>query len=416
MKKRTKILFLLPAVLIFIAAAVAVYVWHQPATLYAETPRTPTTHIQHTTPTDLPEGCFETLLLHVMPDDQNYMFSPFSLRMALAMTANGAENETQVEILTTLGIEDPAQLNKETAAFILAANDNQQIELNIANSIWFNHDFFGDDTVDFNETFRNTIQRYFHGAAQRITNRNGADTVNRWIADQTNDLITDIVTSEMVAESLALLVNAIYFKGDWQRPFTANATRPETFTDRNGVTSTLDFMHRSCNFAYYENENFQLLAKPYTDPDFRMYFVLPRTEERPLFSEIEAAIPHMETTFVHLRLPRFTTQTRHENIPLLLQAMGIRTAFCGITAEFGPMFTTLPTHWPVYITDIVQKTFITVDELGTEAAAATVVMPAPASAPAAMPIPFHCDRPFLYFIRNNQTGDILFMGEFAFAE
>jgi len=367
---------------------------------------------------------FERALLDAMPAYENFMISPFSLRMALAMAANGASGLSQEEILAALGIDDLGAFNRSAAEFIASANANEDVEFNIANSIWFNEDRFDCDELDFSEQFRRIIATYFAGVAERIRAINGANVINAWIAEQTRDRITDVVDDDTFAEgseTLAVLVNTIYFNGDWARPFLRERTRDDIFTDRNGVESTLPFMEQTGRFSFYESEYFQMLAKPYADRDIRMYFVLPRVDERLPFNMFEEAIAHMTMHDVNFRLPRFRTESFHENLVGILQGMGVSEAFKRKTHfDFWDMF--YPTHVGgmalyIWIDDILQKTFIEVDEEGTEAAAATVIVIGAVieSAPPP-PIPFHCDRPFLYFIRNDITGDILFMGEFAFAE
>jgi len=363
-------------------------------------------------------GTFETQLFNAMPVDQNYMISPFSLRMALAMAASGASDVTREEILTALGIVDLGEFNQAAMDFIATSNANELVEINIANSIWFNHDFFGMDELDFSDEFRDIIVNYFAGVAPRINNTNGADIVNNWISYQTRDRINDVVTHDVVADSLALLVNAIYFKGDWATPFDKFDTMPDIFTDRDGIETSIDFMNKTRLFDFFENNYFQMLAKPYVDRNIRMYFVLPRTSERLPFNAFEDAIDYMNSTLVEFRVPHFRTESMHDNLVQIMQSMGMQRAFCDSTAEFFDMFTELPTSWPAYISDILQKTFIQIDEEGTEAAAVTVVSLRPQSLITHYPPPiqFFCDRPFIYFIRNDDTGDILFMGEFAFVE
>ena len=363
---------------------------------------------------------FETALFSAMPTGENYMISPFSLRMALAMAANGAYGVTQAEILTALGIDDLDLFNQVAAAFIKNANANELVEFNVANSIWLNEDLFDCD-VDFTYDFKRIITEYFAGAAEGVCAVFGADRVNAWISQQTNNRINDVVADDVFSPenmTLALLVNAIYFNGNWAYQFDPMLTRDDIFTDRNGSESTILFMEQRGNFSYYENDYFRMLAKPYEDKNIRMYFVLPRGDERLPFGMFEDAIDNMRTAYVRFRLPRFTTEFLHDNLVGILQGMGVIDAFRWQYANFIDMFTELPGDWRAYIGDILQKTFIEVDEEGTEAAAATVIeMRVYRSAsPPPQPIPFYCNVPFIYFIRNDATGDILFMGEFAFAE
>jgi len=376
---------------------------------------------------------FESALFAAMPSDENYMVSPFSLRMALAMAANGASGRSQAELLAALGIADLHAFNQAAAAFIADANENEAVTLNIANSIWFNEDYFKYPCLDFSPAYQRIIADYFAGMAQRVNAHDGADIINGWIAQQTNDRIRDVV--DPLEEALALLVNAIYFQGNWAQPFNPAWTTDGIFTDRHGVETTLPFMQQTRWFSFYHSRYFQMLAKPYVDENIRMYLVLPnpRIYERLHFDLFTDAIDRMQYREVRLRLPRFTTEFTHDNLVEILQDMGVEQAFEQNrldSEEFN--FDFVGYHnmmYPpivhneylfVWIDNILQKAFIEVDETGTEAAAVTVVEMRGAVAisicPLPPPIPFYCNRPFIYFIRNDATGDILFMGEFAFAE
>jgi len=373
------------------------------------------------------DGSFEAQLFAAMPTDENYMISPFSLRMALAMAANGAvsDSASRSEILAALDIDDLDAFNRAAAEFIAMSNANEDVEFNIANSIWFNESRFPGAGIGFRDSFERIITDYFDGVAENVNASDAARRINAWIAEQTRDRITDVVDDEMFCEEtsevIAVLVNAIYFKGGWANPFNESATRNEIFTDRNGVETSIPMMNMTRHFSYFENEYFQMLAKPYEDRNIRMYFVLPRGDERLPFSMFEDAIDNMSMQNVHFRLPRFTTEFLHDNLVDIMRGMGVRKAFEREHFDFWDMF--YPTFvgpdllW-AWIDDILQKTFIAVDEEGTEAAAATVIMMGGAGVTSMPPppIPFHCDKLFIYFIRNDVTGDILFMGEFAFAE
>lgn len=408
----------------------APFVESVPVTVYS-TANTPPPVLLTTEPAaQLPEPTFESMsnnnfdlenaLFEAMPHDENYMVSPVSLRMALMMAANGAGGTTRDEILSALGIEDLDKLNQIVAEFILFSNANELVEFNIANSIWLNEDLFICDDIDFTEFFANIITGYFDGVAYRVGADNGADIVNAWIAEQTRDRITNVVsdgTFDPVNEVLALLVNAIYFKGDWARQFDKAATRDDVFTDRNSDESMLPFMEKTLWFDFVETEYFRMLAKPYMDNNIRMYFILPNTDERPAFSLFLEAIESMQRKNINLRLPRFTTEFQHDNLVEILRGMGIEAAFIPFVANFLDMFTDLPPGFTAFIGNIIQKTFIEVDEEGTEAAAVTVIEMAATDSVCyePPPLPFHLNSPFIYFIRNDATGDILFIGEFAFA-
>jgi len=354
---------------------------------------------------------YEFALLAEMPKDKNYMVSPFSLKMALAMAANGADGATKHEILNALEILDIDIFNKQSAEFIKSSNDNEAVEFNIANSIWHNTDRAPD--LKFSDMYKNKIQKYFNGQANEINNENGAKTINDWIALQTKDKIKDVVDDEKVKKCVSFLVNTIYFKGDWDIPFKPEMTSDDIFTDRIGDEKTTSFMSHAGDYLYFENSEFQLLAKPYKDNDIKMYFVLPKNDRPVTADAFDNAVINVSVEYVYFKLPKFKTEYLHENLIDILKRMGVTTAF-DANADFMNMYA-IDSNPNIFIALILQKTFIEVDEKGTEAAAATVIGIEPDFAvPTPEPIYFICDRPFTYFIRDDKTGDILFMGEYAF--
>jgi serpin B len=358
---------------------------------------------------------FEFSLLQSMPKEKNYVLSPLSLEMALVMAANGANGETQREILDVLGIVDLEQFNKSSKDFIANSNKNEEVVFNIANSIWHNSDFYKDNELDFSDTYKGIIKECFLGTANKINNANGAKTVNNWISKETKDKIRNVITDEIVKDCLSFLVNTIYFKGDWDVPFAAEATMDDSFTDRNGNRKTTAFMNYWANYGYYENDDFQMLAKPYKDNRIQMYFILPKSEKVLTKNAFETAIARMEIEYVRFSLPKFKTEYLHKNLIDILKSMGIQTAFDQDEADFLNMYSKKPIN-NIYVNSILQKTFIEVNEKGTEAAAATAIMAGGGGGIPSDVFDFKCDRPFTYFIRNDATGDILFVGEYAFVE
>jgi len=355
-------------------------------------------------------------LFSEMPKDKNYMLSPFSLKMAIAMAANGADGDTKDEILKAFGIDDLDLFNKIAVDFIESSNNNDLVEFNIANSIWNNTDNTGKD-FGFSDAYKKLIEDYYKGTAGDINNESGAKTINEWIAAQTNEKIKNVITDTAVRNSISFLVNTIYFKGDWAIPFKSEATKEALFTDRNGKESKVLFMNDIGYYSYFEDENLQVLAKPYKDSNIKMYFALPKNNEQIRVSALENAMSQTESKYVRLKLPKFKTEYLHENLIDILKDLGVNAAFSPSKANFWSMYNKRPDGGEnIFIGLILQKTFIEVDEKGTEAAAATVIGMETTSIRPSDPIAFECDKPFAYFIRNDVTGDILFMGEYAFTE
>jgi len=329
------------------------------------------------------------------------------------MEENGAEGKTKDEILVALGIADLEQFNNDAKYFI---ENSAQSSFKTANSIWFNSDYSKrNKTLDFSDAFKTVMQNYYFAPATKINNATGAAVVNDWVSKETNGKINNIITDEMVRKSLSLLVNAIYFKDDWHVQFDDKATKNDTFTDRKGMKKTTLFMNHNGRYQYHENDNFQILAKPYQNNNIKMYLVLPKIGKTATHNKIEDAIKHMRLENVELSLPKFKTEYLHNDLVGVLRNMGVKTAFDPKQADFFKMYNAKKPRENIYIGQILQKTLLEVDEKGSEASAATVIR-MERTAATLNTFVFKCDRPFTYFIRNDATGDILFMGEYAFVE
>lgn len=340
-----------------------------------------------------------------MPKDENYMISPFSIKMAMMMAANGANGVTQKEILSSLGISDIEEYNQKATEIISRFNSNKDVNLNVANSIWLNTDEA--NGANFKKSYKEIIANFYKGIAKEENANVINGKINSFIEKETNGKITNVLPNEK-AVYLSALVNTIYFKGSFEKQFNELATKKDTFTDRNGNKSELDFMNQTSHFNYYEKDGIQMLKMNYSDRNIAMYVLLNDNNEDVNISDI---INKMEYKKVAVSMPKFKTEFL-KNFSDVLKQMGITKAFSG-TADFSNMFDNVE----AYISDVIHKTFIEVDENGTEAAAATVILIAKSS----LPMPeetkeFKADKPFTYFIRDEVSGEILFLGEYAFAK
>ena len=196
-------------------------------------------------------------LLAYMPETENYMISPFSIKMAMMMAANGAEGETQNEILKAFGIEDIDEYNKFSKEIIKNYNNNENIKLNVANSIWLNTD--KEALAQFNEEYKKIITEYFAGTANEVNNSNAVQVINDWCSEKTNGKIEEIITSP---DFLAALVNAIYFKGEWRNKFDEYDTVKDEFIAYDDSIVEKEFMNQIKTFNYYEDETMQLVEMP----------------------------------------------------------------------------------------------------------------------------------------------------------
>ncbi len=358
-----------------------------------------------------------------MPADQNYMFSPLSIKMAFAMAANGAEGETQKEILGTLGI-NLETFNTFSQELIEKYQKTEVLQLNIANSIWINK---SNTSQAFRKDYADTIQKFYQGTAETVTDEDAVDRINGWVNEKTNEKIPTIISDN---NFWAYLVNAIYFKGAWLNEFSESATAPDDFTQRGGAVRQTDFMNRTGWMRYYGDSQLQAVELPYRnrvekydengqykgserydDLDVSMFVLLgdgkvsnPQETLARLLDE-----DAFSSTFVALSLPRFKTEFS-TSLNDIMKALGVEKAFTE-DAEFSRMFDS----GNMRITDAIHKTYISVDEKGTEAAAVTGIMMGATGLPPE-PTVLKADRPFTYLIRDNTSGEILFLGEYAFVE
>lgn len=342
-----------------------------------------------------------------LPQDANYVISPLSLKMAMMMLANGAEGDTKAEIINAFGVSDTDAYNVQTKEMIEAMNTDENGEVNIANSIWYNKDYYGSEDADFSDSFKKIITDSYKGTAETVTNKNSVEAVNDWVNEQTKGKITNLVP-ESARKYLAALVNAIYMKADWVKQFTNEATYKEAFTDTDGNTADIDFMHQTDHFNYYEDEDTKIVCLPYTN-GLSMFIALGDTKN------FEEDIKNMTYSKVQLSIPKFKIEYSAE-LNDILMAMGVREAFANNNHDFDSMLQDVPD--PVKINTVLQKAIIEVDEKGTEAAAATAIFLASGMA-LGEPEPiveFKADKPFTYYIIDNTYGEILFAGRYVKAQ
>ncbi|MBE7010912.1 MAG: serpin family protein [Ruminococcaceae bacterium] len=359
-----------------------------------------------------------------MPKDKNYMFSPMSIKMALSLAANGASGETQAEILKALGITNLDDFNALSKDLIARYSQTDILSLNIANSIWMNKD---KTTQNFSKDYKKTVADFYDAEVKSVQNANAVKEINGWVSDKTNGKIPTII--ENADDFWAMLINAIYFKGAWQDEFHTAATRPDTFTSADGTTNTVDFMNKTKWFAYAETSSAKILELPYknrvdkiadngeylgTDRydnlDVSMYLLLAEDDIN-IEQELSAAFSKeaFGSTYIKLSMPKFCIEYS-TGLNDMLMNLGIATAFNPNHAEFQKMFD----QGNMWFTNTLHKTYIKVDEKGTEAAAVTAIGMAGSARPPE-PIELKFDKPFYFAIRDNTSGEILFMGRYAFA-
>lgn len=343
--------------------------------------------------------------------DRNFMISPLSLSMALAMTRNGAAGETEAAMTETLKLtpfNDEEAINSYYSKLreALLATD-PSTKLSIANSIWTNKH------IVIKPAFVAANRDYFHSTVEAVDFADPATVgrINQWAADNTQQLI-DHVLDETDPMALMYLLNAIYFKGIWTSQFDKKQTQKAPFAYENGNVKQVDMMQQKAEFNYSENDAMQMVELPYGNQAFSMVVLLPKAgnnlrdindllREGSAWSTLNSS---RRRALVDLRLPRFKTEY---NIRLndLLTDMGMGVAFSPGQADFSRM-----SDLEAFISFVDQFTYISTDEEGTEAAAVTVVGVELTSVGPSREVLFNANHPFIYLIREQSTGAILFMG------
>ena len=354
-----------------------------------------------------------------MPKDKNYMISPASLKIAMAMAANGAKGETQAEMLQALGIDDLDIFNKNIKETISDYNNAQILRLKIANSLWQNTDF--PDSA-YKASFINTLQKYYNAEFSTVNNSNMLKQINGWVSDKTNGKIKEIIGENAVnnIEYQNILLNAVYFKGAWQDDFSPHATQKDIFKNCGGTQTETDFMNKTAHMAYGSVNGVQAVKLPYrnytynpetksveTDKnlDVSMYVLLADSNiQNP--EQVLNSIK-FDRQYVRLSLPKFKIEYSEDMIPVFSK-MGVNKAFSFDDADLSA---TLENSKGKAITHILHKTYISVDEKGTEAAAVTGIGAGASSAPPPKPVIMKADHPFTFIIRDDVSGNILFMGQ-----
>ena len=349
----------------------------------------------------------------------NLFYSPFSISLALAMTYAGARGETERQMADTLHYTLPQeQLHAVFNALDTslagpeAEEGDDAFQLRIANAIW------GQEGYEFLPAFLDTLaQQYGAGLrtldfAQRT--EEARQTINGWVSEQTEGKIKDLIPAGMLNSLVRLvLTNAIYFNGKWVLPFEKDATHDEPFHLLDGSTVSVPMMSQTAGFSYAEGDGYQVVELPYRDSSMSMVFVLP---EAGRFEEIEGAFSaeflagvegNLAPERVALTVPKFRFESEFSLAETLIQ-MGMPAAFGG-GAE-GADFSGMTGDRALAISDVVHKAFVAVDEEGTEAAAATAVIMVEGAAPLDEAVEMRLDRPFLFLIRDEETGTVLFVG------
>lgn len=342
---------------------------------------------------------------------ENLMISPLSISIALAMTYNGASGETKTAMEKTLKVYGltPEEINNSYLNLVNSLKSlDPKVLLQIANAIFYRNDF------EVERNFISTNQYYYDALVSPLDFNNqqqSLETINGWVKEKTNGKIESII-DQINSNHVMFLLNAIYFKGIWQTEFDKQNTKKLPFYMENGETVQPETMQLTESLAYTSNDLFRAVELPYGKGNYNMYIFLPNAEKT--LHEIVSALDEnswntwiesfQEPQPVDIKLPRF----KYEYEILLndvLTNMGMEVAFTNAAD-----FTGINRQADLFIDFVKHKSFIEVNEEGTEAAAVTVVAIGVTSVGGQQNIQFVVDRPFMYAITEKSTGAVLFMG------
>jgi serpin B len=347
----------------------------------------------------------------------NVVYSPHSVQVALAMTSAGARGTTASQMETALHFGLPQE--RLHAAFNALDRDlaqratrplegtGQRFRLRSANALW------GQRGYTFLAPFLDTLAQHYGAGMNLVDFMGDADgsrlRINRWVSDQTEARIPNLLPMGSVTPLTRLvLTNAVYFNASWQTPFEASRTAPATFTGLDDATRSVPMMNRALETRYAEVDGVQAVELPYVGGDVSMLLVLPpagrftEVEQGLTAARLDALVNGLQTHIVDLRVPTFSFRTQ-ASLKMLLQSLGMTDAFTALADLSG-----INGARDLYVQDVVHEGFIAVNEQGTEAAAATAVIAGTTSVP--QPATFHAVRPFLFALRDNPTGTLLFVG------
>ena len=355
--------------------------------------------------------------------DGNVVVSPLSIHLALAMALGGAEGDTADEMAAALEVAgfDPAALHAALNSLDAALESRnrtdppiddreQKVQMSVVNSLW------GQDGFAFVQEYLDLLARNYGAGIRLVDFREAAEearvAINAWVAEETNDRITDLIPQGAIDELTRLvLVNAVYLDATWARPFDPEATFDAPFFRLDGTEVSVATMHAyQMTSQYAAGDGWQAIDLPYTGDELSMVIVVPGSGR---FAEVEALVASgllgevrtaLDTAIVDLSLPKFEMRNQLSLVDAL-RSLGIDQAFDPDTADF----TGISTEDQLYVSDVIHEAFIAVDEAGTEAAAATAVIIGTTSLPTDI-VSLEIDRPFLFFLQDRTTGAVLFLG------
>ena len=343
---------------------------------------------------------------------KNIIISPTSVALALAMAYNGAEGATKTAMEETLNKQGLSidDINESYKYLIQALKTvDEKVTMSIANSIWYRNDF------EVEQDFISTNQNYYDAevTALNFDDSDAKNIINSWVAEKTNNKIMEIVDN-ISPETVMFLINAVYFKGIWHYEFNESETEELPFTLADGTVKQVETMSMKADLNYYNNNIFQAVELPYGQGNYTMMLFVPNNENtvNDIISELSREnwsnwiSGFSQTNSVNVFLPKFTFEFER-TLNDILTAMGMTIAFSPGEADFSK----INPNYELYISKVKHKTFIEVNEEGTEAAAVTSVEIGYTCDDGDNSITVNFNRPFLFAIREVTTGAVVFIGK-----
>jgi len=349
--------------------------------------------------------------------DENLFFSPFSISTALAMAYAGARNETALQMDKTLNFRKDGDFHGDFKRLLTEIDKGKEdkIKLNIANGLWAqkNHTFL--------DAYINIAKNEYQSELKNVDYTDNTERektrkeINSWVEQKTNDKIKNLLSpADLSSMTRLVLVNAIYFYAAWDRPFNKNLTKSGDFFMADHTHINTPFLNQTGTYHYYEGPDIKAIEIPYADNKASMIIFLPVTREGTGmleklldYEKYQKITGLFQLHEVRVSLPKFNTNFKI-NLNKILSQMDMPLAFSAGGADFSGM----TGKKDLFISEVIHQAFIDVDEKGTEAAAATaVVMKCTSAAPSADVKEFVADHPFIFLIKDNATGALLFMGK-----
>ena len=347
---------------------------------------------------------------------EDYVISPLSMQFLLGLLLDGAADGTADEISKVLGYGagETEEVNKYCLEMLSQLPKlDKKTTVTIANALMVNKQY------PLLDSYIKSVQNYYEAEVNNLDfsdSEAAARKINKWCADHTNDMIKKIIDAEDVGPDLVtVLLNALYFKGEWTEKFSKEYTEKEDFTTTSGNTVKVDMMKVLREYRYGESDTFESVTLPYGNEAYSMTVILPKDGK--MISDVTAALKtkgFYQSLYgggttkldVDLWLPKFETKF-HVDLNDILSAMGMPSAFGG-RADFSAM-----SKYALCLSFVRQDAAIRVDESGSEAAAISSAGMKLTALPEMKTVTFHADRPFLYLIMENSTGTVLFAGRFG---